>query len=65
MKQLRVMNFASFTEKSSKIQDKAVSHNHRKYMAQKHAIDEIRETFRYLETQYISEILIFFNIYLS
>ena len=37
MKQLEVMNFA--TEKSSKIQHKAVSQNQRKYMAQKHAID--------------------------
>ena len=65
MKQLGVMNFASLTEKSSKIQHKAVSQNQRKYMAQKHAIDYIRETFRSLETQYISEILIFFfNIYL-
>ena len=36
MKQLGVMNFASLTEKSSKI---AVSQNQRKYMAQKHAID--------------------------
>ena len=38
MKQLEVMNFASLTEKSSKIQHKAVSQN-QKYMAQKHAID--------------------------
>ena len=52
MKQLGVMNFASLTEKSSKIQHKAVSQNQRKYMAQK----QIRETFRSLETQYISEI---------
>ena len=50
MKQLEVMNFASLTEKSSKIQHKAVSQNQRKYMAQKHAIDLIRETFRSLET---------------
>ena len=63
MKQLGVMNFASLTEKSSKIQHKAVSQNQRKYMAQKYPIDKVRETFR--ETQYISEILIFFNIYLS
>ena len=46
MKQLGVMNFASLTEKSSKIQHKAVSQNQRKYMAQKHAIDQTRETFR-------------------
>ena len=65
MKQLGVMNFASLTEKSSKIQHKAVSQNQRKYMAQRHAIDQIRETFRSLGTQYICEILIFFNIYLS
>ena len=39
MKQLGVMNFTSSTEKSSKIQHKAVSQNQRKYMAQKHAID--------------------------
>ena len=39
MKQLGAMNFASLTEKSSKIQHKAVSQNQRKYMAQKHAID--------------------------
>ena len=65
MKQLGVVNFASFTEKSSKMQHKAVSQNQRKYMAQKHATDYIRETFRSLETQYISEILFFFNIYLS
>ena len=39
MKQLEVMNFASLTEKSSKIQHKAVSRNRRKYMAQKHAVD--------------------------
>ena len=65
MKQLGVMNFASLKEKSSKIQHKAVSQNRRKYMAQKHAIDWIRETFRSSETQYINEILIFFNIYLS
>ena len=39
MKQLEVMNFASLTEKSSKIQHKAVSQYQRKYMAQKHAID--------------------------
>ena len=65
MKQLGVMNFASLTEKSSKIQHKAVSQNQRKYMAQRHEIDQIRETFRSLGTQYICEILIFFNIYLS
>ena len=35
MKQLEVMNFASLTEKSSKIQHEAVSQNQRKYMAQK------------------------------
>ena len=39
MKQLEVMNFASLTEKSCKIQPKAVSQNQRKYMARKHAID--------------------------
>ena len=39
MKQLEVMNFASLTEKLSKIQRKAVSQNQRKYMAQKHGID--------------------------
>ena len=39
MKQLGVMNFASLTEKSSKIQHKAVSQNQKKYMAQKHAVD--------------------------
>ena len=39
MKQLEVMNFASLTEKSSKIQHKTVSQNQRKYMAQIHAID--------------------------
>ena len=39
MKQLEVMNVASLTEKSSKIQHKAVSRNQRKYMAQKQAID--------------------------
>ena len=64
MKQLGVMNFASLTEKSSKIQHKAVSKNQRKYMAQKHAIDS-RDVSLFLETQYISEILFFFNIYLS
>ena len=32
MKQLGVMNFASLTEKSSKIQHKAVSQNQRKYI---------------------------------
>ena len=40
MKQLGVMNFASLTEKSSKIQRKAVSQNQRKYMAKKYAISE-------------------------
>ena len=52
MKQLEVMNFEvmSLTEKSSKIQHKAVSQYQRKYMAQKHAIDYIQETFRSLET---------------
>ena len=35
MKQLEVMNFASLTEKWSKIQHKVVSQNQRKYMAQK------------------------------
>ena len=39
MKQLEVMNFASLTGKSSKIQHKAVSQNQKKYMAQKHTID--------------------------
>ena len=39
MKQLEVMNFASLTEKSSKIQHKAVSQNKKKYMAPKHTID--------------------------
>ena len=39
MKQPEVINFASLTEKSSKIQYKAVSQNQKKYMAQKHAID--------------------------
>ena len=39
MKQLEVMDFAILTEKSSKIQHKAVSQNQRKYMAQNHAID--------------------------
>ena len=39
MKQLEVMNFVSLTDKSSKIQHKAVSQNKRKYMAQKRAID--------------------------
>ena len=34
-----MMNFASLTQKSSKIQHKAVSQNQTKYMAQKHAID--------------------------
>ena len=34
MKQLEVINFASLTEKSSKIQHRAVSQNQRKYMAQ-------------------------------
>ena len=50
MKQLEVMNLASLTEKSSKIQHEAVSQNQRKYMAQKHANDQIRETFRSFET---------------
>ena len=36
MKQLEVMNLAALTEKSSKIQHKAVSQNQRKYMAEKH-----------------------------
>ena len=36
MKQLEVMNLATLTEKSSKIQHKAVSQNQRKYMAEKH-----------------------------
>ena len=36
---IEVLNFASLTEKSSKIQPKAVSQNQRKYMAQKHATD--------------------------
>ena len=36
---IEVMNFASLTEKSFKIQHKAVSQYQRKYMAQKHAID--------------------------
>ena len=49
MKQLEVMNLACLTEKSCKIQHEAVSQNQRKYMAQKHAIDQIRETFRSLE----------------
>ena len=39
MKQPEVINFASLTEESSKIQHKAVSQNQKKYMAQKHAID--------------------------
>ena len=48
MKQLKVMNFASLTEKSFKIQHRAVSQNQRKYMAQKYVFHEIRETFRFL-----------------
>ena len=38
MKQLEVMNIASLTEKSSKIQQRAVSQNQRKYMAQKYVL---------------------------
>ena len=60
MKQLEVMNFASLTEKSSKIQHKAVSQNQRKYMAQKHAIDI--SLFRNIVHKRIFN---FFNIYLS
>ena len=41
MKQLEVMNFASLTEKSSKIQHRAVSQNQRKYMAQKYVLHYI------------------------
>ena len=45
MKQLEVINIASLTEKSSKIQHRVVSQYQRKYMAQKHVIDYIQETF--------------------
>ena len=48
MKQLEVMNFASLTEKSSKMQHRVVSQNQRKYMAQKYVIYQIKETFRSL-----------------
>ena len=40
MKQLEVMNFSSLTGKSFQ--------NQRKYMAQKHVIDYIKDTFRSL-----------------
>ena len=61
MKQLEVMNFASLTEKPSKIQHKAVSQNQRKYMAQKHLSRDV-SLFRNIVYQRIFN---FFNIYLS
>ena len=48
MKQLEVMNFASLTDKSSKMQHRVVSQNQRKYMAQEYVIYQIKETFRSL-----------------